>query len=143
MNNSALATREVLQIVFPTREKIREIMADEPEVKVCHGCGEPDTKAVCFCDIQTKVRLCISEQFTKKNFIWMSKDVLTCDDHKLNLYAMIAFFYAPSEELGKLFVKAKIFNFAECGECGNTCTPDYYYGGKEPLCRRCAREILN
>ena len=94
-------------------------------------------------DARTKTRFVISAQFLLKGFRYMANDVLTCDDDKLQSYANIAFYYNPSESLVTLFKEARIYNYAECGSCHDICSPVYLYGDKEPLCKRCAREILN
>jgi hypothetical protein len=139
MSQSGCATQELVSIINPARMILKEIFLDEPEKVFCRVCGEPK----CNCDARTKARLHISEIFKDLNFQWMSKDVLMCDEHKLDVYAGISFFYGASEKFADLLKEAHIYNYAECGSCHQACTPIYLYGGKEPLCHSCAKEILN
>lgn len=94
-------------------------------------------------EAKKRVRQHISDILRKEKFEWMVDDVLRCDEHDLINYSAIGFFYAPSSEFAMMLKEAGIYNYAECGSCKGLCTPVYLYGGKEPLCHSCAKEILN
>ena len=68
MTESALSTNELLQIVNPVQEGIREIITDESETKICRGCGEPDTKETCLCEPTKKIRFIASGIFIIQEF---------------------------------------------------------------------------
>lgn len=113
-SQSGAATHEIYQIFNPFQPRIREIVEDEPDVKICHSCGQLDTRQSCDCDAQTRVRRYIAEQFLKMDFVWMSNDVLKCDEHTLRNYTYILFFYSPSQEFMQLLKEAHIYNYADC-----------------------------
>lgn len=145
-NTSGLATAELLRITTFSQETIeivRDIVTDEPEIKLCRVCGELETKESCHCQAEKKIRLVASEIIKAHGFDWMSKDVLACDDFDLQNYIFIAFHYSPSKQFMQLLQEAHISNYSECGSCHEICTPTYLYGDKESLCRRCSGEILN
>ena len=57
MNQSGAATGELNRILHPVQTKIREVYQDESEIKICRGCGEPDTPETCLCTAEQKAQL--------------------------------------------------------------------------------------
>jgi hypothetical protein len=56
-NQSGLSIGELKRIVHPIQTAIREVFQDEPEVKLCKCCGEPDTPEYCLCTAEQKAQL--------------------------------------------------------------------------------------
>lgn len=139
MNQSLATDRELHQkIIF--YNPVRQIMTDEPEIKVCRGCGELED--FCLCEPETKLRFKISEIIAERGFQWMTNEVLRCDVEKVRPYLDIAVFFHPSEELYKLSKKVSIESMQwVCDECGKFCIPNYFTGintEHKPICKHCA-----
>jgi len=54
---SGAATGEINRILHPVQAAIRDIYTNEPEVKLCHGCGEINTPEYCLCTAEQKAQL--------------------------------------------------------------------------------------
>jgi hypothetical protein len=57
MNKSGLATGELKRIFNPIQTAVREVVEDEADIKICHGCGEIDTPEYCLCTAEQKAEL--------------------------------------------------------------------------------------
>ncbi len=119
---------------------VREVVTDEPEISICRGCGEPDTEETCLCEPEKKLRIEISSIFQTLDFRWMSKDILTCDEHKLQPCLDIAAFFSQSEKLYRIAKKLNMFSYEyKCSDCGKRCIPTRWTSG-DALCKSCERE---